>query len=218
MASSETSTETGAGVATVPSSTSVSTRVVNGVTVIGVRNVTLHAGATTFIYLLKKELALTFGQDSVAAIEIEKNDFQLFNDKNMISCKANEIKSVMQRFPNASIILVDLNDCKDDTFCADVLYLLEPSTIKLNKLVRKNSSIFGQLMNKKIILNKSLLLNNDVFDFENEAGVKVFYNMPPLDERKRNAIINDFLSRLGLFQTTAQSSGNSNKIFGLFRR
>ena len=74
------------------------------------------------------------------------------------------------------------------------------------------------LADKKIILNQSLLLNNDVFDFEKETGVKVFYNLPPLDERKRNAIINDLLSKLGLLNPGSRSGVSSNKIFGLFRR
>ena len=114
--------------------------------------------------------------------------------------------------------MVDLNNCTDDGFCSDILYLLEPSTLKLNKLVRKHRDVFSKIMNQKVVLNKSLLLNNDVFDFESEAGIKVFYNMPPLDERKRNAIIKDFLTRLGLFSSEASSHNNSNRIFGLFRR
>ena len=69
------------------------------------------------------------------------------------------------------------------------------------------------------MLNKSLLSNKDVNDFEYEAGFKVFYNMPPLDDRKQNAIINDFLSRIGLLnQPIGEKKDNSNKIFGLFRR
>ena len=41
--------------------------------------------------------------------------------------------------------------------------------------------------------------------------------MPPLDERKRNAIIVDFLSKLGILPVST-TSGGSNRIFGLFRR
>jgi len=213
MANSTSSTETGASVA------SVSAKVQNGVTIVGFKNVTSHAGATTFIYILKKELALVYGQENVLAMEIERNDFQLFNEKNMISVREPEIQNTIAKFPNAKIILVDLNNCANDSFCGDVVYLLEPSTIKLNKLVRKNPQIFQKLMSCKVVLNKSLLLNNDVFDFESEAGLKVFYNMSPLDERKRNAIVNDFLVKLGLISPTNQhNNGGSGRIFGLFRR
>ena len=211
MASVKTSSETGAVVA------NVSANVKRGVTVLGVKNVTESAGATTFIYLLKKELSLAYGQNNVVAIEIDKNDFSLFNDKNMFSIRQSDIKNTIAKYSNASIILVDLNNCPDNSFCGDVLYLIDPSTIKLNRLVRRNRVIFSKLVGKKVILNQSLLLNNDVFDFESEAGIKVFYNMPPLDERKRNSIIHDFLSKLGLFNEPVNSN-NSSKIFGLFRR
>ena len=211
MASVKTSSETGAVVA------NVSANVKRGVTVLGVKNVTESAGATTFIYLLKKELSLAYGQNNVVAIEIDKNDFSLFNDKNMFSIRQTDIKNTIAKYSNASIILVDLNNCPDNSFCGDVLYLIEPSTIKLNRLVRRNRVIFSKLVGKKVILNQSLLLNNDVFDFESEAGINVFYNMPPLDERKRNSIIHDFLSKLGLFNEPVNSN-NSSKIFGLFRR
>lgn len=211
MASVKTSSETGAVVA------NVSANVKRGVTVLGVKNVTESAGATTFIYLLKKELSLAYGQNNVVAIEIDKNDFSLFDDKNMFSIRQTDIKNTIAKYSNASIILVDLNNCPDNSFCGDVLYLIEPSTIKLNRLVRRNRVIFSKLVGKKVILNQSLLLNNDVFDFESEAGIKVFYNMPPLDERKRNSIIHDFLSKLGLFNEPVNSN-NSSKIFGLFRR
>ena len=212
MASMETSSETGASVA------NVSTKVKDGTTIIGVKNITDEAGATTLIFMLKKELVLTYGTDNVIAIEIDKNDFSLFNDKNMMSVKSSDISRVIDNNMDKSIILVDLNKTTDDSFCGEVLYLLEPSTIKLNRLIRRNKMVFSKLTDKKVVLNKSLLLNNDVFDFEKEAGIKVFYNMPPLDERKRNAVINDFLSRLGLFSDMDKANNNSNKIFGLFRR
>ncbi len=211
MASISASQETGAMVTTISRNTN------SGPTILGVKNVTDGAGATTFIYLLKKELSLAYGQNNVIAFEIDKNDFTLFNDKNMISVKQNDVKNTISRFSNASIILVDLNSYTDDSFCSDVIYLLEPSTIKLNRLIRRNRTIFNKLVNKKVVLNQSLLLNNDVFDFESEAGIRVFYNVPPLDERKRNSIVHDFLTKLGLFNNR-NNNNNGSKIFGLFRR
>lgn len=184
--------------------------------IIGVRNVTEHAGSTTFIYILKKELKAHFG-DTIIALELNKNDFQFFGDKNMISITSDQLQNVLMHYAGASVLLVDLNDYPDDSFCGEVLYLLEPSTIKLNKLMRRNRNIFSKLQQQKIILNKCLLSNKDIMDFEYEAKVKVFYNMPPLDERKKNAICDDFLSRLGLISKREEKKENS-KIFGLFRR
>ena len=66
------------------------------------------------------------------------------------------------------------------------MYLIEPSSIRLNKLMRTNKNIFNELNGKKIVLNKSLLNDKDVNDFENEANTKVLYNVPPLDERRKN--------------------------------
>lgn len=194
----------------------INTSVGNETKVIGFKNVTEHAGATTLVYMLKKELNNIYGHDNVVAIEVNKNDFIYFNEKNMFSTKDVEIKTIINNNSKAKVILVDLNNCQDDSFCGEVIYLIEPSTIRLNKLIQRNKAIFTTLVNKKIILNQSLLSNGDVGDFENEARVKIFYNMPPLDERKKNDILNDFLIRLGLCKPT--SSGGSNKIFGLFRR
>ena len=196
---------------------SVVQKVESGSRIIGVRNVTEHAGATTFVYMLKKELKTHFG-DTIIAIELNKGDFQYFGDKNMISLTVDQLHGALTKYAGASVILIDLNDTPDDSFCTDVLYLLEPSIIKLNKLMRRNHNIFSKLQNEKIILNKSLLTNKDIADFEYEAKTRVFYNMPPLDERKRNPIFDDFLSRLGLLAVKKEPKKESGKIFGLFRR
>jgi len=187
----------------------------NIATIIGVKNVTENAGATTFIYMLKRELNTIYGKNNVVCIEVNKNDFQIFNDDHMISVNQTELPKAINSFSTAQIILIDLNNTPTDTMCSEVLYLLEPSTIKLNKLIRRNKIVFQQLQNKRIILNKSLLTSKDVSDFESEAGIRVYYNMPPLDERKRNGIINDFLVKIGLI---GGPNNNGNKIFGLFRR
>lgn len=194
----------------------VETTRIQGARIIGVRNVTEHAGATTFIYILKKELRAYFG-DSIVALEINKNDFQFFGDKNMLSITSDQLQGALSRYSGASVLLVDLNDFPDDSFCGEVLHLLEPSTIKLNKLMRRNRNIFSKLQQSKIVLNKSLLSNKDIADFEYEAKSRIFYNMPPLDERKKNPILDDFLSRLGLVRRKEEKK-DAGKIFGLFRR
>lgn len=191
-------------------------KIENGSKVIGIRNVTEHAGATTFIYILKKELKAHLG-DTIIALELNKNDFQYFGDKNMISITSDQLHSYLTKYAGASVILVDLNDCSDDSACSDVLYLLEPSVIKLNKLMKRDRNIFSSLQRKKIVLNKSMLTSKDVPDFEYEARTRIFYNIPPLDERKRNPIFDDFLSKLELIPKKTEKR-ESGKIFGLFRR
>lgn len=183
---------------------------------VGVRNVTEHAGATSLIYMFKKELVSVFGENNVVGIEINKNDFQFYNDKNMVSTNTNDVKSVIERYSGVSVILVDLNDYEDNTICDEVLYLLEPSTLKLNKLIRKNKHIFGKIKDKKIIFNQSLLTSKDVSELEYEAGIKSFFSLPPVNDRKKNEIITELLAKVGLLQIS--QGGNSGKIFGLFRR
>ncbi len=196
-------------------SSTINEKVVGGSRIIGIKNITDHAGSTTLIYMLKKELEQVYGL-SVLAIEINRHDFSYFNDKNMISVTDQEVMSEIVKHKDASIILIDLNDSDNDGICGDVLYLIEPSSIKLNKLMRRNRRIFEELRGKKIILNQSLLSNSDIMDFEYEGKTKVFYNIPPLNDRERNDVLNDFLSRMGLINKT--EAKEENKIFGLFKR
>lgn len=189
----------------------------NKTIVIGIKNVTDQAGATTFTYILKKELVPIFGQN-IIALEVNKNDFRFFNDKSMISITSNDVRAAISKYSNSPIILIDMNDLQDDSMCDEVLFLLEPSTIKLNSLVQRNRAIFGKLKNKKVILNKSLLSNKDVSDFEYESSIKIFYNMPPLNERKKNEIVSDFLARMGLLSKPDNERKDNSRIFGLFRR
>lgn len=183
--------------------------------VIGFRSITDDAGSTTLIYMLKKELEAATNA-KVLAIEVDKHDFVFFNDKNMISTSKDELKTIISKNSQAYAILVDLNSYPHDEVCQEVFYLVEPSIIKLNKTIRRELNIFNRIKSKNIILNKSLLSSKDISDFELESGIRVFYNMPPLDERQRNIAINDFLTKIGLLQ--AQNNSNSGRVFGLFRR
>lgn len=195
----------------------VQAKVESGCRVLGIRNVTDHAGATTLIYMLKRELERIYGEN-VYALEVSKHDLQYFNVKNTVSCTKESLIPTINKLSSASVILIDLNDCEDESACGDVLYLIEPSSIRLNKLMRTNRNIFNELVGKKIILNKSLLTGKDINDFEYEAKTKVFYNMPPLDERKKNEQIMGLIGNVGLTNVNNTNSKKSNgKILGLFR-
>lgn len=167
-----------------------------GPIVIGVKNITKQSGATTLIYMMKKQLEKNY---SVLAIEIGKNDFVYFNEKDMISIQASNFASTVSKYNDRDVILVDINN--DNSVLnnlSEVIYLVEPSIIKLNKLTIIDPKIFTKYSGKKIILNQSLLSNKDVLDFEYEARTKIYFNMPPLDEREKHIqIINVFLTKLG---------------------
>lgn len=187
----------------------------SSVRVLGIKNLTDDAGSTSLIYMLKKQLSRNY---RVIAIEIGKRDFAYFNDKDMISTTKEEFPTVLLQAKDVDIILVDVNESKMEQICDDVLYLLEPSTIKLNKLMRKNRGIFKELNGKKIILNKSLLDSKDVLDFEGEANANVFYNVPPLNDRINNKILDGFLNKLGFGrQKTNEEPQEKGKILGLFK-
>lgn len=195
----------------------ISNRVNKENKIIGIRNITDHAGATTLTYMLKKELTYIYGS-SVYAIEVNKRDFSYFNEKNMFSVNESELAKKIAELQHPVAVIIDLNDCKMDTMCDDILYLLEPSTIMLNKLINKNRSVFEKLNNKKILLNKSMLTNKEVSELEYEANTKMFYNIPPLDERKKNSVLHELLFRLGLIDNTGAKKEEGNKIFGIFSR
>ena len=70
---------------------------------------------------------------------------------------------------------------------------------KLQKLMTMNAIALEGLKAKKIVLNQSLLTKKDVANFEYEAKVRVFYNLPPLNERDRKLPeLNKMLVQLGL--------------------
>ncbi len=184
--------------------------------IIGFENITTNAGATSLIYMLKKELSITY-KDRVVAIEIDKYDFLSFKDESMISTTSEDIKDTLAKYNDKDIILIDLNSCKVNDICKTIYYLIEPSTIKINTLMRKNKNIISSLKNKKVVLNKSLLTEKEVSEFEYESGLKILYNMPPLNDRKRNAVIADFLKKINLV-SDKNATESSGKIFGLFRK
>ena len=167
-----------------------------GPTVIGIKNITKQSGATTLTYMMKKQLEKNY---SVVAVEIGKNDFMYFGDKDMISTSAANFGNMVNKYSDRDVILVDINN--DNTVLnnvSEVIYLVEPSIIKLNKLTAIDPKVLTNYSNKKVILNQSLLTNKDVLDFEYEARIKVYFNMPPLDEREKNIqILNVFLYKLG---------------------
>ena len=188
----------------------------NRVKIIGVKNLTEHAGATTLTYMLKKHLEANY---NVAAIEVGKRDFAFFEGENLVSTTESDLPKELMKKNDYDIIIVDLNNYSDDEICSFVLYLVEPSTIKLNKLIRRSKRIFEKLNNKKIVLNKSFITESDVAVFEYEAGTKVFYNIPCIDDRKMpQSSINSIISKMGLMKSAEGEDENfKNKLLGLFK-
>ena len=165
--------------------------------IIGVKNLTSHAGATSLVYMLKQVLSKYY---SVKAIEVNKRDFMYYRDENMVSLSSSELNDFVFKNNMSNLLIIDLNDC-DGGICTDVLYLVEPSIIKLNKLIMIVKNALKKRGDKKIILNKSFLSQNDVKDFENESEINIFYNIPPLNDRNINEdILLNLVNKLGLLR------------------
>ncbi|MDD3187154.1 MAG: hypothetical protein PHD02_01620 [Bacilli bacterium] len=182
--------------------------------VIGIKNITKQSGSTSLAYMMKRKLQEKY---KVMAIEIDKNDFVYFNEKDMISIKKEDLGNNIVKNNSYEIILVDLNNSNLDDLCHDVIYLVEPSVIKLNKLMMLDRNSLTKLKNKKVVLSQSLLEPKDVLDFEYEAKIKVFYNLPPLDERdKLNRPLMAFLIKMGFDRLVDNVDSEKKKILGLF--
>lgn len=183
--------------------------------VIGIKNVTEHAGSTTLTYLLKKQLASKY---DVIAAEVDNNDFMYLNDKTLFHTTSNDLPAFIASHSNHEVILVDLNDKGPIGSCTEVIYLIEPGLIKLNKLIRKDRRAFEKLKDKKIILNRSVLNDQDVRDFEYESRSKVYFNIPYLDDKlERHHILDEFLVKLGFVRIEDGKEEKGSKLFNIFK-
>ncbi len=187
----------------------------SGNRIIGIKNINAGAGATTFTYMMKKQLQKNY---TVAAIEVDKRDFMYFGDKDMESTSNDQLGNTIAKYSDRDIILVDMNNSNAaQAICHEVIYLLEPSMIKLNKLMLSNPRALASYKDKKVVLNQSVLSSKDVLDFEYESRIKVFYNMPPLDERAKDIQgMDPFLLKLGFERQSNGENTKKNKLLGLF--
>ena len=168
----------------------------NRVRIVGFKNVTPHAGATALIYMIKKQLG---SARRCIAMEVNRVDFLYFNEPGMVSTTSNDIfKDVMKNQDN-DVILLDLNDYNDLEICTDVIYLIEPSTIMINKMMRKNKGILENLKNETVVLNRSALNSEDVATFEYETKLRVLFAIPNVDDRQAViGPIKNFVNKLNL--------------------
>lgn len=176
--------------------------IIEGIRIIGFKNFTNHAGATSLIYMLKKQLSMNY---YTVAIEINKRDFMFYNDKDMISCKSIELKNVITKYnSDCNVILIDLNDldlATAHTVCDDVIYLMESSTLMINKLVMLDNQCFSKMSHNKVVLNRSLLSQKDINQLKFETELDFFDVLPPMNDRADNSKnLFPMLEKLGLYQ------------------
>jgi len=185
-----------------------------GLRIIGFKNITSHAGSTTLVYMLKKHLEIAY---NVIAMEVNGEDFKYLNDKSLKSVSEVDLSHNIANNPEAEVILIDLNDSNGENLCNEVIYLIEPGLIKLNKLIRNDKEAFEKLKDKKIVLNMSILNDKDISDFERESKSQVFFNIPYLDDKKdHEQVLDDFLVALG-FSRLNSGGNNKTKLFNIFK-
>lgn len=167
--------------------------------IIGIKNVTLQAGATTLAYMLVKSLKRKY---NVVGVEVDDNKFNYFNDKSLESVLSKDLSKFLEKNNNKDVIIIDVNNSPIALSMAqEVIYLVEPSTIKLNELVSVKKNAFLELKDKKVILNKSLLSSKDVSELQYETKLNYLFNMPPLNERDKNIpMVDEFLVKLGFLK------------------
>lgn len=175
--------------------------------VIGIKNLTDHAGATTLTWMMKKCLENNY---SVTAIEVDRKDFVYLNDSSLISTTSENLPKELMKNSGQDVILVDINDYNDMSLFKDIIFLIEPGTLNLNRLLKRNRKIFERYREKKIVLNRSLLNGEDLINFEYESKIKVFHNIPPVDERNEEFYeINRLLSKLGFAKQYTRNDDDS---------
>jgi len=199
-----------------PSQSSPTINVFTGPKIIGFKSLNQGAGSTSLVYMLKKQLEQYM---SAVAVEVDKKDFPYFMDKSLISTTSSMVGSVVSENSNKHAILIDVNNSVlAEGLCHEIYYLLQPSTIKLNRLLMNNKTIkLTDYHNKRIVLNQSLLSSKDVLDFEYESKLKVFYNLPPLDERDKNIFaLHGFIQKMGFHINSGDIVKKKNKLLGIF--
>lgn len=196
---------------TVPTVNNVTNNEIKKAVIICLKDITSEAGATTLAYIMRKQLSRNY---NAVALEVDKHDFMYFDDDKCKSVTNNELGNAIAKYGSMDAIIIDANNSPAaESLANETLYLLEPSKIKINKLLSKNPRAFTNAKGKKIVLNMCLLSNQDVSDFEYETGLSVFHKLPGLsDQSDENQALDAFLSKLGFYKQTDKSGKK-----GLFR-
>ena len=167
--------------------------------IIGIANLTNHAGASTLTNLMVRQL-VNHGYDAVG-LEMFKQDLIFYHDdEHFVSILSKlELESKLKLYESKNCIVIDLNDFTEaDKYCDTILYLVEPSYIMLTKLLKRNKNAFLDHKDDYIVLNKSFVNEQEIPDFEYETKTSIFCNIPPVNDRNENLEeINGLLEKLG---------------------
>jgi len=184
--------------------------------IIGVVNLTSHAGATTLVVQMVKQLNVNY---KAIGIEMNKQDFVFFNTPYLYSCTSSaEVLKKLKEHNDVDAVVVDLNNVDHKEFCTDVIYLVEPGIIKITKLIKRNGKAFEELSGEKIVLNRTNMDEKQVSEFEVESNVKIFSVVSNFrDNLDRVISVDRLLSKLGYTKCLdIENEANSVKRFSFF--
>ena len=172
---------------------------------------TEHAGATSFAYMMIKHLKLNY---TVKGIEMNKQDFIYFKDSDLVLCtRLDELKLKLKEFSKIDVVIIDLNNFDAEEVCDEIIYLVDPGIVRLNKLIKSDNNIYLKVSNGKVILNRSSIKEEEISNFEYETKFKIFYNMPNFnDRRERLQVVDKFLYKLGF----KKQNPEIKKVFNIF--
>ena len=54
------------------------------------------------------------------------------------------------------------------------------------------------MKDKKVVINKSMISNDDIAEFAGESGLKIFSAIRPFNDRSYDAVLTNFLTRIGV--------------------
>ena len=163
--------------------------------IIGIENGTPHAGATTLMYMLVKEISKS---KKVKGIEMFNNDSLYFKDDRIITCQSRvQFETIVKTLKDIDVFIVDLNGSDVKEICNKLVYLVDPGSTKLNKVVKGNQKEYEHLLNCNVVLNRSNIKNDSLKNFEYETHLKIVGNVPNLNERlDSNSELNDLVKFL----------------------
>ena len=168
----------------------------NKALIVGFRNITEHAGTTTLIYKLKETLE-NRNHKHIALVEVGTNDLSFFRLTETVSIQDNELDNCLNNYSSRyDYVFVDLNHTLNDSICDFVLYLVEPTKIKVNKLIVQNRNIFNDLKDKYVVLNKSMLSENEKGIFSQEAKMPFYASVMPFNDRKETNALDELISKI----------------------
>ncbi len=165
--------------------------------IIGISNITPHAGATTLMYMMIKLLKNKY---KVKGLEIGKDDSKFFNTEDIITCENIKDAAIkLNALYDNDIIIVDLNGADGKDICTETIYLMEAGTIRLNKLLKSGQNIGEFSLTHKVVLTRSAIKDSDLNTFTYETRIKVFHNLFDFNEREDECkTVKNLLIRLGI--------------------